>query len=246
MDLCGRPRRAQHDAFGCLFGVANYAGFTPIAADCGLPVDAAEQTRVAHDQAGAFATSWIGWSEVVAIDWDEPAARPDARIHEYVPDGDGGWRYESKGAWSAPLAKHLGIVGDKSGYGGRDWAEGTEWIIENRLYRVERLYRREAVTPTGEWQPVWSVMRTLASLHGDHNVRLNVWFDRELAGGPICLVGASLIRRSVVTQLGEGRAERPLLAITHAYRDDACGQRQPTCPAFERGRRVVSRLTRAG
>jgi hypothetical protein len=168
----------DYDAFGCLFGVANYAGFTPIAADRGLPADAAVQTCVAHDQAGAFATSWIGWSEVVAVDWDEPASRPDARIHEYLPDGDGGWRYEGKGAWSARLAKHLGIVGDKSGYGDTQWAEGTEWIIENRLYRVERLCRRDAVTPTGEWQPVWSVMSTLASLHGDHNVRLNVWFDQ--------------------------------------------------------------------
>jgi hypothetical protein len=168
----------NYDAFGCLFGVANFAGFAPIAANRGLPADAAEQTRIAQGDADAFATTWIGWNEVGAVDWNEPAVRTDARIHEHVPDGDGGWRYDSKGAWSPRLAKHLGIVGHQSGYGETDWAEGTQWVIENRLYRVGRLHRRDAVTPTGEWQPVWSVMKTLASLHGDHNVRLNVWFDR--------------------------------------------------------------------
>jgi hypothetical protein len=178
IDLAVLNTTRNYDAFGCLFGVANFAGFAPVAADRGLPADAAEQTRIAHDHAGAFATTWIGWSEVAAVDWGEPALRTDARIHEYVPDGEGGWRYESKAGWSPRLAKHLGIVGDKSGYGDTVWAEGTEWIIENRLYRVGRVYRRDAVTPTGEWQQVWSVMNTLASLHGDQNVRLNVWFDR--------------------------------------------------------------------
>ncbi|MFJ8762726.1 hypothetical protein [Streptomyces cyaneofuscatus] len=44
------------------------------------------------------------------------------------------------------------------------------------MFRVERFRRREAV-PDHEWGPVWTVMRTLAELHGDDDVRLVVWFD---------------------------------------------------------------------
>lgn len=31
--------------------------------------------------------------------------------------------------------------------------------------------------PDSEWGAVWSVMRRLASLHGDEGVRLVVWFE---------------------------------------------------------------------
>ncbi|WP_256177146.1 hypothetical protein [Kitasatospora aureofaciens] len=37
--------------------------------------------------------------------------------------------------------------------------------------------RRDAVPPDGPWAPVWTVMRTLAGLHGAQNVRLTAWFD---------------------------------------------------------------------
>ncbi|MFF3317393.1 hypothetical protein ACFYV5_18070 [Streptomyces sp. NPDC003035] len=44
------------------------------------------------------------------------------------------------------------------------------------MFRVERLRRRDAV-PDDQWGPVRTVMRTLADLHGDEDVRLVVWFD---------------------------------------------------------------------
>lgn len=54
--------------------------------------------------------------------------------------------------------------------------EGTEWRDGDRLFRIGRLRRKHAV-PDGDWGAVWSVMRTLAGLHGDEGVRLVVWFD---------------------------------------------------------------------
>jgi hypothetical protein len=37
---------------------------------------------------------------------------------------------------------------------------------------------RVATALRGDWEPVWAVMKTLASLHGGDNVRLVVWLDR--------------------------------------------------------------------
>lgn len=50
------------------------------------------------------------------------------------------------------------------------YAEGTEWPDGDRL-------RRKDAVPDRDWAAVWSVMRTLANLHGDEGVRLVVWFD---------------------------------------------------------------------
>lgn len=54
--------------------------------------------------------------------------------------------------------------------------EGSQWIDGDQMFRVERIRRRDVV-PDEEWGPVWTVMRTLAELHGDDEVRLVVWFD---------------------------------------------------------------------
>ena len=59
----------------------------------------------------------------------------------------------------------------------RTWPEGSEWLIDDVLYRSEVVTRREAVPEHGEWKPVWDVMAALAPVHGDENVRLIVWFD---------------------------------------------------------------------
>ncbi|MEV4556180.1 hypothetical protein AB0K51_04165 [Kitasatospora sp. NPDC049285] len=59
----------------------------------------------------------------------------------------------------------------------REWPEGSEWLVGGTLYRSVTIRRRDAVTATGEWQPVWKAMEELAARHGDANVRLVVWFD---------------------------------------------------------------------
>ncbi|MFK4155102.1 hypothetical protein ACI2LV_24330 [Streptomyces fungicidicus] len=170
----------NYDAFGCLFGVRNYANFRPLAAGRGLPADASETVRAELGRLSewpdqAYGTTWITWAELKAVDWGEPAEKADSRLHQYrrTPDG---LRLTGKSAWSPRLAEAVGLPGPVPGEA-REWPEGSEWLIGDTLYRSERLRRRDAVPETGEWKPVWTVMEALASQHGDDHVRLVVWFD---------------------------------------------------------------------
>ena len=168
----------SYDAFGCLFGVTNFAGFDPVAAKRGLPADATLRTR--EQAAGMipafFGMTWIGWDEIEAIDSDRPAPRPDARLHEYRRDEAGAWRYAGKGGTSAGFAAQFARTAGPASDG--TWPAGTEWLIGDRLYRSEVLTRKDAITPGGDWDRVWAVMSALASAHGAGNVRLVVWFGR--------------------------------------------------------------------
>ncbi|MFD4870062.1 hypothetical protein [Streptomyces sp. NPDC058412] len=152
----------SYDAFGCLFGVRNHAGFRPLAEGRGLPPDVTAEVRSQYEDAPDLfhSASWIGWEELTAVDWDEPALTLDARVREYRYSVEHGW-YES-GKTFQNLA-------------GR--SEGDEWIQEGKIMRVSRMTRREAVREDGEWTPVWATMKALADVHGPQYVRLVVWFD---------------------------------------------------------------------
>ncbi|MFJ8434667.1 hypothetical protein ACIQ9P_25545 [Kitasatospora sp. NPDC094019] len=169
----------DYDAFGCLFGVRNYANFRPLAAARGLPADtsAAVSARLAqliewYGENGFHSITWITWAEVKAVDWDEPAEKPDRRLHEFrrTPEGLG---LTGKSGVSPAFAKAVGLRPGEV----REWPEGTEWLIGDTLYRSVIIRRRDAVSGTGQWQPVWDAMKGLAAQHGDDNVRLVVWFD---------------------------------------------------------------------
>ncbi|OXM45360.1 hypothetical protein [Amycolatopsis alba] len=164
----------NYDAFACLFGVRNFANFRPIAADRGLPDDATDFTVAHMARWGCFGATWIGWSEVEAVDWDELADLPDSRIHEYRRQPDGSLAFRGKAGHNTRFAKVSGTPIGAQGEG-KIWPEGTEWIDGDAVFRSERLSRSQAVTL--EWAPVWAVMRALAGVHGDDNVRLIVWFD---------------------------------------------------------------------
>lgn len=167
----------NYDAFGCLFGVCNYANFRPLAAGRGVPADASEPVlaELARYADQTFGTTWITWAEMKQVDWDEPAERADSRLHEYQRTPDG-LRFTGKSAWSPRFAQAVGLPGPVHG-AGQDWPEGSEWLIGETLYRSEKIRRRDAVPEGGEWEPVWTVMEALASQHGADNVRLVVWFD---------------------------------------------------------------------
>ncbi|MEV6971675.1 hypothetical protein AB0M47_41915 [Hamadaea sp. NPDC051192] len=165
----------DYDAFGCLFGVMNYAGFRPIAAERGLPADASAHTRAQYD--GAHPT-WMSWAEVEQIDWTEPAEHADARLHRYLRDADGRWTFHSKASWSREAYEVLGVPAPPPGTDPAIWPDGSVWTRGDVQYRAERLTRRDAVSENGGWQPVWEVMAILARLHGRENCRLVVWFDR--------------------------------------------------------------------
>ncbi|MFC8537484.1 hypothetical protein ACFUJY_26710 [Streptomyces sp. NPDC057249] len=178
-DLSSLNDVRNYDAFGCLFGVRNYANFRPLAAGRGFPADASAtmsarfaQLTEWYGQDGFHGTTWITWAEVKAVDWDELAEKPDSRLHQYrrTPSG---LRRTGKASWSGAFAEAVGLEAGEV----REWPDGSEWLIGDTLYRSVTMRRREAVTETGEWQPVWEAMQELADRYGDDAVRLVVWFD---------------------------------------------------------------------
>lgn len=170
--FCGR----EYDAFACLFGVMNFAGFEPVAAERGLPEDIAPQTAEMAAQRRYLSPTWVSWAELAAVDWSEPATRPDARIHEYIRGEGGQWRLRGKAGQNPRFARLVGMSPAQAAE--TRWPDGSEWLDGEVLYRAETLTRVDAVGPDGAWRPVWSVMETLAGLHGPDNVRLVTWFDR--------------------------------------------------------------------
>ena len=76
----------DYDAFGCLFGVRNYATFRPLAAGRGLPRDLSDTVRQAAESWEHHDATWISWAEVARVDWDEPAERLRATslAHEMI------------------------------------------------------------------------------------------------------------------------------------------------------------------
>ncbi|MYS21273.1 hypothetical protein GA0115240_128517 [Streptomyces sp. DvalAA-14] len=149
----------------------------PLAAERGLPTDASETVRAEFGRwpGEVFGATWITWAEVKRVDWDEPAETIDRRVHRYQRTADG-LRYVGKAVWDAGHAEALGTP-DSISDPVEGWPEGTEWTVGDTVFRAQKIRRRDAVQPGGEWQPVWTAMETLASLHGDDNVRLVVWFD---------------------------------------------------------------------
>jgi hypothetical protein len=176
MDLDQLYDTRDYDAFGCLFGIMNFAGFEPVAAERGLPEDVAPQTAELAARWRYFSPTWVSWAEIAAVDWGERAPRPDARIHEYTRDEAGEWRLRGKAGQSPQFARLVGMSPEEAA--AARWPDGSEWLDGDVLYRAETLTRADAVRPDGAWRPVWSVMETLAGLHGLDNVRLVAWFDR--------------------------------------------------------------------
>jgi hypothetical protein len=170
----------SYDAFGCLFGVKNFAGFRPVAAERGLPADVSAQVRehvAALEPVAALWPTWVSWPEIQAVDWDEPAEHADARLHRYERV-DGLWKAAGKASWSPDVFEAQGIPAPPPGTYPAIWPEGSEWTDGDVQFRAERLTRRDAVRVGDAWQPVWEAMGLLARLHGDQHCRLVVWFDR--------------------------------------------------------------------
>jgi hypothetical protein len=121
----------------------------------------------------AFGTSWISWAEIKAIDWEEPAEQPDARIHWYEQAEDGSLVYKGKAAWDRDFAEAVGHSLIEGVFGARTWPEGQEWKIKGKIYRSERLRRKDVLS---SWKAAFQVMEALASNYGDDGVRMIVWF----------------------------------------------------------------------
>ncbi|MGW4894876.1 hypothetical protein ACWEQL_21800 [Kitasatospora sp. NPDC004240] len=126
-----------------------------------------------------FGATWLGWDEVLAVDWDEPAIPRATTIARYRRLPDGGPELSHRDDWSRGFARASGVntlTTDPNRIGDL-WAEGTEWDVGTAVFRAERERRRDAVPSDGPWEPVWTVMCALAGVHGERNVRLVVWFE---------------------------------------------------------------------
>ncbi|WP_159072330.1 hypothetical protein [Streptomyces sp. CMB-StM0423] len=172
----------DYEAFACLFGVRDLSGhWRPVSSGRGLPGDVSEAVRAKHASWGeaAFGATWLGWHEVLAIDWDEPAIPRATTVARYRRLPDGGLELLHRDDWSRGFARASGVdtLAADPDRVAELWAEGTEWDAGTLVFRVERARRRDAVPADGLWHPVWTVMRALTGVHGDGNVRLAVWFE---------------------------------------------------------------------
>lgn len=171
------PFLGGYDAFGCLFGVRNYARFTPIAAARGLPSDATaiERSEWEAERATAgveaYGATWVLAEELATIDWDELAEGPDERVHHYRRDADGALRYVTK---SGQLRDLNGLAESVGGLY-RGYPEGTEWVVGEHVYRIETVRRREALDKFLELG--LHITADLAAQFGGRNVRWVAWFD---------------------------------------------------------------------
>ncbi|AUX48455.1 uncharacterized protein SOCE26_099900 [Sorangium cellulosum] len=157
----------QHcDLNGCLFGVDNYAGFVPLFANRGIPADCSENMRQKMDVYldDESWPSWVLYSELIRVDWDECALSRDCRISEYVVCADGKENFVTK--WLNKL--------------GCDWVRQVleteqEARSGDRVFRRPVLRRADAIADT-EFGLLMKLMACLADRFGADGVRLVVWF----------------------------------------------------------------------
>ncbi len=150
---------SKPDIFSCLFGVTPYARFDPIAPHRNLPTDISEEASTDYLTCeGAFGETWVGWSEIAAINWLEDAV--DCRPHRYQRDGTGDLVFIGK---AAPHCSDIIL-------------EGNIWEVDSTVYKIERITRRETLTP--DWELLFRLIEVLAQAYGKDNVRLVVWFDQ--------------------------------------------------------------------
>lgn len=155
------------DLYACLFGVHNYAGYVPLFADRGFPSDCSESLR---SEAAVYIDevshpSWVLWSELQRVDWEEAAIRRDERIHEFILEGN-----EERF-----VTKWLNHPGRESI---RDALNvNPESIIraDMRIFRRPVLKRIDCLEGT-DFPLLMKLMGCLAERFGEDGVRMVVWF----------------------------------------------------------------------
>ncbi|MFJ5924421.1 hypothetical protein ACIQF6_17665 [Kitasatospora sp. NPDC092948] len=179
MNLWPLYDRTDHDAFGCLFGVRNDAGFRPLAADRGLPPDLSSGLRPwmqpAVDAGDYHGATWVGWAEIARLDpaatpvhhtgrltWSSASSPPSPHRQRLVPD-----------QWPPDVLDAVGpppVDLDRS-------AHPTEWTSGDLRCRYEPLTAAHLLGSTSHWPHVFAVMQALAGRFGEDGVRLVAAFD---------------------------------------------------------------------
>lgn len=173
----------------------NYAHFVPIAPDRGLPNDLSptiksEVAGITSDEgwsisaaeaqalllgAGLHNPTWISWKEIQAINLDEEAAEPDARLTRYKRAENGDLIYDGKSLWDKAFGQAAGIDVQTVLQDTPRWQEGQTWETAEYVFRAERLTRRDALG--SNWRLLFRLMESLGERYGDENVRLVAWFS---------------------------------------------------------------------
>ncbi|NNN34398.1 hypothetical protein HLK59_29355 [Streptomyces sp. S3(2020)] len=178
MDLWPLYDETDYASFGCLFGVRNYAGYPPLAAERGLPADMSSALRErlqpwVADGHLAEAT-WVSWAEIAGMD---PATTPEHYIGRLT------WSSRAQPAllhqqlvpaqWPPELVAAVGPRPRE--LEGRD--HYVEWQTGDLHYQYESLTAGSILGPRSHWPHVFAVMKALADRFGEDAVRLVVAFD---------------------------------------------------------------------
>ncbi|MEV6968641.1 hypothetical protein AB0M47_26350 [Hamadaea sp. NPDC051192] len=163
----------DYDAFACLFGVRNYAGWQPIAPARGIPVDASATVRedfatFLHEDHGA---SWITWSELADLDMTVSPEGVHGQLTLTEACLQRTWR--PRGSWPAEILDRFGRLP----WGSTPGASYGVIQAEAALLAYQPLTRAAVLGPGTGWEHVFAVMRALAGRFGGDGVRLVAYFD---------------------------------------------------------------------
>ncbi len=165
--------------FAMLFGVhGSPDDRKPLAAGRGLPATISQRARAEYDTAIArwpneiFASSWITWAEITAIDWYTPVGElvlaKSIDPEQYGP-APGFWtRRHAAAEFEGPFPP--GFMGR-----GGDLRPGLEWEVNGVAYRVIEGQRYDLLGE--DWKLIFSLLEKLADRYGADAVRLTVWFS---------------------------------------------------------------------
>ncbi|MFD4142931.1 hypothetical protein [Streptomyces sp. NPDC058572] len=176
-----RTGRGDQMSWDCLFGYSGAEMIVPLFDQRGLPDDVCEWVRTSAEDGGGHSASYATWAELDAVDLDRPCT-VDGRasynqVEQWARQPDGTLAFEGfvplpGDAWDV-AGELFGDDRDSP----RDWPEGAEVAVGEHVYRpVVFTPRKLLFVDSAKWEPVFSVMRTLAGLHGDDHVRLVVYF----------------------------------------------------------------------
>lgn len=163
----------DYDVMGMLFGIRNYAGFSPIAHSRGLPDDISAELASELSSSAAHDPTSVTYQELANVDWSAAADSTDQRIYHYI-NVDGEYVLFAK---SIEGLYWQSIAGKDAVPDGSKYPEGTEWRTADHLWRVQRMTRQDVLDQNQPLRHVLAQMKDLAETYGGDNVRLVVWFD---------------------------------------------------------------------
>ncbi len=168
-------------SYGPLFGLHAYVkepwAFTPLADNRGLPDDVSEDMRrtVQDAQAddpggGVLSPSWLTWSELKGIDWEEESTERYPICYQRLPDESERRVGLASRPGEAEPALLAAFANPEAQVIGQQWEtpEGT-------IYRIEHPRRRDTVSQN--WWLAFALMEQLATQFGDDGVRAVVFFS---------------------------------------------------------------------